>query len=85
MLQTPEYTKALTETNPEVLSEAAANEVVKARASQGINQECVEVAHTANGGRAVRDSKARDGGTQFYGPGAWAIFIGAVKAGAFGD
>ncbi|MFI2189573.1 DUF397 domain-containing protein [Streptomyces sioyaensis] len=56
---------------------------VKARASQGINQECVEVAWTADGGRAVRDSKDRGGGTQFYGPRAWAGFIGAVKAGSF--
>ncbi|WP_328391292.1 DUF397 domain-containing protein [Streptomyces sp. NBC_00400] len=57
---------------------------VKARASQGINQECVEVAHTADGGRAVRDSKDREGGTQFHAPGAWAAFVGAVKAGFFG-
>ncbi|MFI1739164.1 DUF397 domain-containing protein [Streptomyces sioyaensis] len=56
----------------------------KASASQGINQECVEVAETADGGRAVQDSKDRDGGTQFYGPGAWAGLIGAVKAGSFG-
>ncbi|MGG2462324.1 DUF397 domain-containing protein [Streptomyces sp. RGM 3693] len=61
-------------------------EFVKARASQGINQECVEVAQTADGGRAVRDSKDRDreGGTQFHGAGAWAAFVGAVKAGRFG-
>ncbi|MFD9208567.1 DUF397 domain-containing protein [Streptomyces sioyaensis] len=63
---------------------AIVSEFVKARASQGINQECVEVARTVGSGRAVRDSKDRDGGTQFYGPGAWAGFIGAVKAGFFG-
>ena len=50
----------------------------------GSANECVEIARTADGGRAVRDSKDRDGGTQFYGPRAWAGFIGAVKAGSFG-
>lgn len=59
-------------------------EFVKARASQGINQECVEVAHTADGGRAVRDSKDRDGGTQFHGPAEWAAFVAALKGGRFG-
>ncbi|MGW7573642.1 DUF397 domain-containing protein [Streptomyces sp. NPDC054765] len=59
-------------------------EFVKARASQGINQECVEVAETADGGRAVRDSKDRAGGTQFHAAGAWGAFVGAVKAGFFG-
>ncbi|MCF3173521.1 DUF397 domain-containing protein [Streptomyces sioyaensis] len=49
----------------------------------GSANECVEVARTADSGRAVRDSKNRDGGTQFYGPGAWAGFIGAVKDGSF--
>ncbi|MGX1853954.1 DUF397 domain-containing protein [Streptomyces sp. NPDC055299] len=50
----------------------------------GSANECVEVAHTADGGRAVRDSKDRGGGTQFHTPAAWAGFIGAVKAGSFG-
>jgi hypothetical protein len=58
-------------------------EFVKASASQGINQECVEVAVTADGGRAVRDSKDRDGGTQFHAPAAWGAFVVGVKAGAF--
>ncbi|MYU51004.1 DUF397 domain-containing protein [Streptomyces kasugaensis] len=58
-------------------------EFVKASASQGIDQECVEVAHTADGGRAVRDSKDRDGGTQFHTPAAWAAFVDGVKVGAF--
>jgi|GEM_PF-2555698 len=53
----------------------------KASASQGINQECVEVAHTADGGRAVRDSKDRAAGTQFHGPEAWGAFLGALKNG----
>ncbi|MGW1746454.1 DUF397 domain-containing protein [Streptomyces sp. NPDC002092] len=41
----------------------------KSTASQGGGQDCVEVAHTAEGGRAVRDSKNRDGGIQFYSAG----------------
>ncbi|MFF9507553.1 DUF397 domain-containing protein [Streptomyces sp. NPDC014724] len=49
----------------------------------GSANECVEVAHTADGGRAVRDSKRRDGGLQFYAPVGWAAFIDGVKAGAF--
>jgi hypothetical protein len=49
----------------------------------GQGGECVEVAHTADGGRAVRDSKNRDGGLQFYAPAGWAAFIDGVKAGAF--
>lgn len=49
----------------------------------GSANECIEVAHTADGGRAVRDSKDRDGGTQFHASGAWGAFVGAVKAGVF--
>ncbi|MEU6012598.1 DUF397 domain-containing protein [Streptomyces sp. NPDC047515] len=49
----------------------------------GQGGECVEVAHTADGGRAVRDSKDPDGGLQFYAPDEWAAFIDGVKAGAF--
>lgn len=50
----------------------------------GSANECVEVAHTADGGRAVRDSKDPAGGLQFYGPDHWAAFIDGVKAGTFG-
>ncbi|MYV59830.1 DUF397 domain-containing protein [Streptomyces sp. SID4931] len=50
----------------------------------GRGTECVEVAHTADGGRAVRDSKDPAAGLQFYGPGHWAAFIDGVKAGTFG-
>ncbi|MFD5503361.1 DUF397 domain-containing protein [Streptomyces sp. NPDC127061] len=50
----------------------------------GSANECVEVAHTADGGRAVRDSKNRDGGLQFYAPEGWAAFVDGVKGGAFG-
>ncbi|MFE7462200.1 DUF397 domain-containing protein [Streptomyces sp. NPDC057554] len=49
----------------------------------GSANERVEVAHTADGGRAVRDSKDLAGGLQFYGPGHWAPFIDGVKADAF--
>ncbi|WP_328386159.1 DUF397 domain-containing protein [Streptomyces sp. NBC_00400] len=56
----------------------------KSSFSQGDQQECVEVAEVAGGGRAVRDSKEPDRGTQFHAPGAWAAFVGAVKAGTFG-
>ncbi|MFE6738932.1 DUF397 domain-containing protein [Streptomyces tubercidicus] len=56
----------------------------KSSFSQGINQECVEVARTANGGRAVRDSKDRAVGTQFHGAVAWGAFLAGVKEGRFG-
>jgi hypothetical protein len=52
-------------------------------ASQGGQQDCVEAARTADGGRAVRDSKNCDGGTQFYTPSEWAAFVAGVKAGEF--
>ncbi|MYW28372.1 DUF397 domain-containing protein [Streptomyces sp. SID2119] len=52
--------------------------------SGGQGSECLEVAHTADGGRAVRGSKNPSGGLQFYGPGHWAAFIDGVKAGTFG-
>jgi hypothetical protein len=44
---------------------------------------CVEVAVTRDGGRAVRDTKDRDGGTQFYTPAEWTAFVAGVKAGEF--
>ncbi|MFJ6613998.1 DUF397 domain-containing protein [Streptomyces sp. NPDC091289] len=52
--------------------------------SGGQGTECVEVAHTVDGGRAVRDSKDPAAGLQLYGPEHWAAFIDGVKAGAFG-
>ncbi|MGC5342453.1 DUF397 domain-containing protein [Streptomyces sp. DT171] len=51
--------------------------------SGGQGSECVEVAHTADGGRAVRDSKSPEAGLQFCAPGEWTSFIDGVKAGAF--
>ncbi|SFY45018.1 DUF397 domain-containing protein [Streptomyces atratus] len=56
----------------------------RASASQSAGQDCVEVAHTADGGRAVRDSKNPGGGLQFYAPEGWAAFLDGVKGGAFG-
>ncbi|WP_343238658.1 DUF397 domain-containing protein [Streptomyces sp. SID8374] len=44
-------------------------EFKKSTASQGAAQDCVEVAHTADGGRAVRDSKNPAGGFSSSGPG----------------
>jgi hypothetical protein len=51
----------------------------------GSANECVEVAETADGGRAVRDSRNPAGGTQFYSASAWGAFVRAVKAGEFGS
>lgn len=45
--------------------------------------ECVEVAVTADGGRAVRDSKNPTGPMHFYTPGEWSAFIKGVKDGQF--
>lgn len=47
------------------------------------NGACVEVAVTADGGRAVRDTKDRQGGTQFYTRAEWTAFVAGVKAGEF--
>lgn len=56
----------------------------KASASQSLTQDCVEVARTADGGRAVRDSKNPES-VQFYTPTEWAAFLTGVKAGEFND
>jgi hypothetical protein len=45
--------------------------------------DCIEIARTADGGTAVRDSKRRDDAKQFYGPNGWAAFIAAVRTGSF--
>jgi hypothetical protein len=49
----------------------------------GGNGACVEVAATPDGGRAVRDTKNRAGGTQVYTHAEWDAFIKGVKAGEF--
>ncbi|MGI5352304.1 DUF397 domain-containing protein [Streptomyces sp. CA-250714] len=41
----------------------------------GQASECVEVARTADGGRAVRDSKDPARGTAYFSPTAWQTFI----------
>ncbi|MFI8432897.1 DUF397 domain-containing protein [Streptomyces sp. NPDC079020] len=66
-------------------NQAIVSEFKKSSASQGGQQECVEVAHTADGGRAVRDSKNRESGLQFFAPAEWAAFIDGVKSGAFAN
>ncbi|WP_405677824.1 DUF397 domain-containing protein [Streptomyces sp. NBC_01511] len=59
---------------------------IKARASgASATTECVEVAHTADGGRAVRDTKDRAAGTQFYTPAQWSAFLTGVKSGELGS
>lgn len=55
---------------------------VKSSYSNG-QGDCVEVAKTADGGRAVRDSKNPMGGTHFHTPAGWAAFLDGVKAGDF--
>lgn len=45
------------------------------------SNDCVEIARTADGGRAVRDSKNPAGSVQFYSAGQWAGFLAVVKAG----
>ncbi|MDX2544711.1 DUF397 domain-containing protein [Streptomyces sp. WI04-05B] len=51
----------------------------------GAENNCVEVATVATGGRAVRDSKGQVGGPLLtFGPGGWQAFLVGAKAGAFG-
>ncbi|MBQ0863219.1 DUF397 domain-containing protein [Streptomyces smyrnaeus] len=47
----------------------------KSSYSGGDHSECVEVAHTSDNGRAVRDSKDTARGTTYFAPGAWQAFI----------
>ncbi|MGP4114420.1 DUF397 domain-containing protein [Streptomyces sp. 4N509B] len=48
----------------------------------GSGNECVAVAHTADGGRAVRDSKRPRGGTTHHSPAAWDAFLTAIRTNA---
>ncbi|MGW0825859.1 DUF397 domain-containing protein [Streptomyces sp. NPDC002845] len=57
----------------------------KSSASQGANTDCVEVAHTADGGRAIRDSKNPSGPVLFFAPSEWKAFTAGVKGGEFDD
>ncbi|WP_277816003.1 DUF397 domain-containing protein [Streptomyces graminilatus] len=50
----------------------------------GANDDCVEIAQTADGGRAIRDSKAPHGPILFFTPTEWNAFNVAVSDGEFG-
>ncbi|MFD3521397.1 DUF397 domain-containing protein [Streptomyces sp. NPDC058653] len=57
----------------------------KASASgASVATDCVEVAQTADGGRAARDIKNRAAGTQFYTPAQWSVFVTGIKRGELG-
>jgi hypothetical protein len=56
--------------------------IASSYSSGGSQSECVEVAHTADGGRAIRDSKRREGRLQHCSPAAWAAFLAALKSDA---
>ncbi|SER03817.1 protein of unknown function [Streptomyces sp. yr375] len=45
----------------------------------GQGGDCVEVAYTADGGRAVRDSKDPAGAVHFFGSDQWTHFVAALK------
>ncbi|MGI5352305.1 DUF397 domain-containing protein [Streptomyces sp. CA-250714] len=51
----------------------------KSSYSHGDHSECVEVAHTTTGGRAVRDSKDPARGTAYFGAEAWGEFISGLR------
>jgi hypothetical protein len=49
----------------------------------GANGNCVAVASLADGGLAVRDSKAPDGPVLIFTASEWAAFTAGVRAGEF--
>jgi len=49
----------------------------------GQNGSCVEVAELPDGGRAVRDSKNREGGMLVFTRREWEAFVGGAKDGEF--
>lgn len=49
----------------------------------GNNGQCVEVAELPDGGRAVRDSKDREGPVLRFTPAEWNAFLDGVKANEF--
>ncbi|MDB1088592.1 DUF397 domain-containing protein [Streptomyces sp. ACA25] len=55
----------------------------KSSYSGGAVNDCVEVARTSDGGRAVRDSKCSASAVQHCSPGAWTAFLRAVRADTF--
>ncbi|MFE7273622.1 DUF397 domain-containing protein [Streptomyces sp. NPDC057623] len=46
---------------------------------------CVEVAPTSTGGRAVRDSKTPHGPHLYVGPAGWHAFLAGAKGGSLGQ
>jgi hypothetical protein len=50
----------------------------------GQENNCVEIAPTTTGGRAVRDSKSRRGPVLRFGPAPWQAFLAGAKAGLSG-
>jgi hypothetical protein len=53
------------------------------KSSYSVQNACVEVAVLSDGGRAVRDSKDRQGPIHRYTRDEWAAFVAGVKAGEF--
>ncbi|MCL7380746.1 DUF397 domain-containing protein [Streptomyces sp. 35G-GA-8] len=51
----------------------------------GQENNCVEVAPTANGGRAVRDSKDRSRPSLHFGPASWQTFLAVARDGTSRD
>jgi hypothetical protein len=56
--------------------------VTSSYSAGGSGNECLEVAHTSDGGRVIRDSKHRQGSVQRCSPAAWAAFLSALKSDA---
>ena len=50
----------------------------------GAQGNCIEVASTAVGGHAVRDSKDQTGPILTFAPGGWQAFLACAKSGEFG-
>ncbi|MFI1360353.1 DUF397 domain-containing protein [Streptomyces sp. NPDC020898] len=50
----------------------------------GTQSNCVEVADTTTGGRAVRDSKNHAGPMLTFAPGGWQAFLVGARSGEFG-
>jgi Domain of unknown function (DUF397) len=51
----------------------------------GTQSNCVEVAETATGGRAIRDSKNQYGPCLFLSPEGWRAFLAGAKDRALGS
>ncbi|GAB2791293.1 DUF397 domain-containing protein [Streptomyces daliensis] len=56
----------------------------KSSYSGGDHSNCVEIAVTADGGRAARDSKNPAHGTTHHSPTAWAAFLTSLRDGTLG-